>query len=402
MRILVLSTFDVWPARDGGQTRYVNIWGRTPSHHEVTILVYDFRNTVSERRYKLSKNVEVIVPKASKGDARHFYYMAQQTGLWLHDVLCLTDYSFSSDFKDKLIEKINVCDVLVSSHPYLATYAFPMAGCGIKKVYESHNVEFDIKSEYFASSHIDISIYLSAVRIGEEYAMLQSDIVTAVSAIDKSRLANLYAFDESKIYVVPNGANLKPKYVFSDYDRNEIRRYLKLDKTLVGIFLGSSYPANVKSYLKTREMLQSSGFTGTIILVGTIDKARSDSWADMDFEERWFGFVDEPLKEMLLSISDFALNLVFAGAGTNLKLYDYMGAGIPVIANKFGQRGVDYSGWCLPGDTLTEVVCALEALTNFREKTLEIAIKARAIALKEFDWQAISYNFIQILEDIDS
>ncbi|WP_187272504.1 glycosyltransferase [Methylobacterium sp. WL9] len=394
-----MSTFDVWPPRDGGQNRYVNLWCNFSTEHEITILAYDFRNLAGERRYRLADHVEVIVPPASYGDARHFHYMQNRTGLWLHDVLCLTDYSFSPSFLRRLSEKVSQCDVLVASHPYLAKVAFPIASSRVTRVYEGHNVELDIKSNYFRSSR-DTSLtreLLEAVKYGEDFAARQADLVTTVSEDDKIRLYELYGLHTKPITTVPNGANIRPSNLLGLEESNEVRASLGIKSGLVGIFLGSSYAANVESYKRGREMLHAAEFRGTMLLVGSIAEADRDCWPDVGFQERWLGFVDSEVRDVLLSTADFALHLIFAGAGTNLKMFDYMGAGVPILANEFGRRGVSHDNWCLFAEDAQELATALENLTRKTDAGVNVSATARQIALAEFDWRSIAIRFERFL-----
>ncbi|CAO4172720.1 glycosyltransferase [Methylorubrum aminovorans] len=395
MRITVLSTFDVWPPRDGGQTRYINIWRNFSREHKITIIAYEFRNLLAERRYKIDDHVEVIVPVASESDARHFQFMMDRTGLWLHDILCLSDYEFSSSFLRCLGEQIRSCDLLVASHPYLAKVAFPLAPSYVALAYESHNVELDIKADYLhrCSDKSLASALIAEVKDGEGYAIRQADVVSAVSRGDLNRFAQLYDLNADAAIVVPNGANIRQDCLLKADEQIEVRRLIKRERGLLGIFLGSGFAANVDSYKCGRQMLEAAGFRGTMLLVGSIDKAQRDDWPTVSFDEVWLGFVDEEVRDVLLSAADFALHLMFSGAGTNLKLFDYMGAGVPIIANSFGRRGVAHSGWCLEAEDAQELAVVLACLSEARPAALAVAKIAREIAFSEFDWGGIAKRF---------
>lgn len=53
------------------------------------------------------------------------------------------------------------------------------------------------------------------------------------------------------------------------------------------------------------------------------------------------GFLDEADKIRQLRTCTVALNPLFSGAGTNLKMLDYMAAGAPIVASPVGARGLD-------------------------------------------------------------
>ncbi|SFF28411.1 glycosyltransferase [Methylobacterium sp. 13MFTsu3.1M2] len=395
MKILVLSTFDIWPAKDGGQNRFVNIWSNFSASFEITILVYDFRNQSISRRYKISNNVEVILPKASAGDAGHFNYLMEKSGLWLHDVLCINDYNFSLEFIQELTKQVHACDIIVASHPYLANIAFPLAPRRVARVYESHNVEADIKRDYFKRSkhRAHIRSWITAVRQVERFAVQTSHLVTAVSNQDALRLKEIYDCSYKNISVVPNGTNIINLPTISQEDLTTLRQILDAGEGLVGVFLGSNFQANVESYKLSREMLDAADFRGTMLIVGSIADADRSTWKEVNFSERWLGFVSSEVRDSVLVSSDFALHLMFSGAGTNLKLFDYMGSGLPIIANAFGRRGVDGSDWSLPADSLEELKWSLAALRESAETVESRRDNARRIAVDRFDWHSIARRF---------
>lgn len=402
MHITVLSTFDLYPARDGGQNRYINIWRNFSKAHNITILVYDFRNVGRERRYKIAEHVEVVVPPANTRDASLFYSMLSKTGLWLHDVLCLCEYKFSQEFLNILDTLLASSDVLVAAHPYLAGLAFPRAPDRTARFYESYNVEYDIKRDYFSTAprSADLENLLHKVFWGERRAISMAHHVSAVSFDDRVRFQELYKTAGSRISVLPNGTNLKKHILVGRQEKASVRSLLDCSHGLVGVFLGSAFGPNVESYKTARLLLHQAGFNGTIILVGSIADAQRHDWPTVGFSELWMGFVDELTKELILGTSDFALHLIFYGAGTNLKIFDYMAAGLPIVANKFGRRGINGENWCLCAENADELSTTLKLL-NFDAGTVRArADSAMQIVETEFNWHSIASRFEEILSGI--
>jgi glycosyltransferase involved in cell wall biosynthesis len=396
MKITVLSTFDVWPAIDGGQTRYCSLWPKFSGNHAITILPYEFRNTAQERRYHLAPHVEIWLPRASEADARHFHHMMDVTGLWMQDVLCIADYTLSPDYLRALRSQLADCDVLVASHPYLAVMAFAWAPARVLTVYESYNVEYDIKAQYLATGRASRNVtapYLRQVEQAERLAVQQANHVTAVSEADRQRLAARYDVPTSKISLVPNGVNAAQAPSLPPTARQQLRAEMGLAGAVVGIIVASSHAPNVEAYRRTRLMLQEAGFTGTILLLGAIATALRPDWPDLGFEERVFGFVNEALKVALLECADFAPHFVFDGAGTNLKLFEYMGHGVPIIANGFGTRGTEGDDWYWPTEDAAGLSRALADIATHPAQARARAERGRALARARFDWAAIAAGF---------
>ena len=53
-----------------------------------------------------------------------------------------------------------------------------------------------------------------------------------------------------------------------------------------------------------------------------------------------FGVVDELEKYEIYKLADIAINPMFSGSGTNIKMLDYFSAGIPVVTTETGARGL--------------------------------------------------------------
>ncbi|WP_353212871.1 glycosyltransferase [Rhodovarius sp.] len=396
MKITVLSTFDVWPAIDGGQMRYCSIWTKFSNSNAITILPYEFRNTAQERRYHLAPHVEVWLPKAAAGDARHFHHMMEVSGLWMHDVLCIADYTLSPEYLCALHSQLADCDVLVAAHPYLAAMAFALAPARVLTVYESYNVEYDIKAQYLSTGSASRNLmgrYLRQVEQVERLAVQRANHVTAVSEADRQRLAALYGVPTRKISLVPNGVNAPQAPSLPAAAAAQLRAEMGLGGAVIGIIVASSHAPNVESYRRTRLMLQEAGFTGTILLVGNIATALQPDWPDIGFEERVFGFVSDALKITLLECADFAPHFIFDGAGTNLKLFEYMGHGVPIIANGFGVRGTEGDDWYWPTEDAAGLRRALADIATHPLQARARAERGRAIARARFDWAAIATGF---------
>ncbi len=69
------------------------------------------------------------------------------------------------------------------------------------------------------------------------------------------------------------------------------------------------------------------------------------------------GVIDEKRLYSVLRAADIALNPVEIGSGTNLKLVQYMAAGLAVISTETGVRGIERGS----------EVCAVAKRTQFRE-----------------------------------
>ena len=107
------------------------------------------------------------------------------------------------------------------------------------------------------------------------------------------------------------------------------------------------------------------------------------------------GLVNEEEKNRIFSVVDFALNPMLSGSGTNLKMFDYMSAGIPIITTEFGTRGIQDKELFVINNTdkmANEIVSFV--LLNMKD----IVVKARKYVEEIFDWTVICDTLIERMD----
>ena len=110
---------------------------------------------------------------------------------------------------------------------------------------------------------------------------------------------------------------------------------------------------------------------------------------------------DDPTKDTILGTVDLAVNPMESGSGTNLKMLDYMAAGIPTLSTAFGARGLNLQDG---------VTTHIAPLFRFPE-TIELIRKAdqqeiagliergREHVVREFSWKVIADRFASTLRE---
>eukprot|EP01037_Dinobryon_pediforme_P021038 gene21038-21806_t len=398
MKILVISTYDVTPGQNGGEARFLALYSRLAAHHEVCILAYDHRRREPVRHARLSDRLNVLTHSSTEGDWNTLVDENGRVGRYLHDILSIGTYRFSPAFISAVAHATDWADTVIVTTPFLAPIVFPMCKPRHLKVHESHNVEADAKQQYLAGSRdpSTASAFLDETIRAEAYALAECDLVTAVSAGDRDRFIEYYDCDPSKIFVVPNGVSGDGYDVISEASKTQFRQ--TLDRALpIVTFMGSGYGPNLDSYYTARGWLQEAGFEGTVILIGGMIDGRDATAPPVNFSEKWLGFVDQNVKELILSSSDFALQIVTTGGGTNLKVFDYMAAGRPIVANAFGARGIVDSDWYLKVDSAADMADLLKRRSWETDEGLAAASRAREIVAASFDWDVIAARYEDIL-----
>ncbi len=399
MRIAVFNTFDITPGENGGEIRLKNLYSRLSKTHEVRFLSYDLRCKAPVRRETLSPALQIVDTAVTDEDRWAFYQANERLGLYPHDVLCVDTYEFSGKFLHEIDKALSWAEVVVVVHPFLAPEIFSRCSTLHLKIFEALNVELRAKTAFFqpARDRQLAERLLEATRRSEDYALQSADIVLTVGEGDSQGFVEDYDVDASKLRVVPNGVTVADYDAISGVAIENFRDEAGVAGQDVGIFLGSAYGPNVDSYKLARKWLDDSGFTGHVFIVGRIIDVYDESWPAVGFTEHWLGFVDDATKHLLVASSDFALQIVTSGGGTNLKLFDYMASGVPILANEFGRRGVAEGGWFISIETPEDMRRAIASRIWHDPVASEAARVARAIALRDFDWDSIANTYRTIL-----
>src|SRR5262249_9000393 len=98
MQLVVLSTYDLIPIRDGGQNRYVNLYGRLSKNHQVTVIAYEYRQIERTKSYHINPRLKVIIPPMLADDVARFRDHLERSNRLTHDANCIRRYKFSSEF----------------------------------------------------------------------------------------------------------------------------------------------------------------------------------------------------------------------------------------------------------------------------------------------------------------
>ncbi len=154
------------------------------------------------------------------------------------------------------------------------------------------------------------------------------------------------------------------------------------------IFMGSAHPPNVEAALYIRDELAVAMPEVEFRLVGSVCGKLT---GPLPANVKSLGFVDEPEKRRLLAGCRAALNPLLSGAGTNLKMLDYMAAGAPIVSTPVGARGLGLrhgvDAFVAAGDQYVET---LRLVLNDAALATRVGAQARQRAFAEFTWEHIA------------
>lgn len=332
-RIAVLSTYSCYPPQGGGQYRLFNIYSRLARRFDVTICSIVETNKVCQD-LKLENGLQQICVTQSIDHAESQWDVERDLDVNLYDV-CMIDFiEESTEYLDKAKELIRASDIVVFSHPYLYSLSKYVNEDKLV-IYEAHNAEYLLKKDYIKNN-----VWKDKVKDIEEKVCCGADMIWVTSKEDSDNLVGLYDADPKKIVVVPNGVDTSE----ITYTTREDRMRQKIEFGLSGwptvLFVGSWHPPNLEALRFIVTELAKKNKDIIFMVVGSVKDYYLTKYGDLPKNVLAFGVLTEDEKYEIYKLADVAINPMFSGSGTNIKMLDYMSAGIPIISTPVGSRGL--------------------------------------------------------------
>lgn len=393
-KVLVLATYSCYPPRGGGQQRLYNIYSRLAKKFDVTICSI-IENDKEEQKLILKNGLTQICIPQSIEHARCQWEIEGKTGLNLYDVLMIDLVERSENYIKKVKKLADDADIVIFSHPYLFVLKNWVDLNEKIIVYESHNVEYLLKKDYAGIR------YSQKVFDIEKEAAERSDLVFTTSDEDKEHLMLLYGIARNKILVTPNGVDASKIELISLEEKKQLKKEVGLSDHRTILFIGSWHPPNLEALKFILDEITSKLSDCVFLVIGSIKHYYMHEYEDFPKNVLAFGVVDEDEKYELYKLADLAINPMFSGSGTNLKMLDYMSAGIPTISTPTGARGLDIE------NGIHALICTEDQM---REKIIELMntetlrnrlrLNARKLVESRYSWDKIAASIIAKLKEI--
>jgi glycosyltransferase involved in cell wall biosynthesis len=390
-KITVTSTFSIYPPQGGGQARTYNIYKNIAKEYDVEIVSFTAANDKKNKGYIGSGFLENRIPKSIKHQEEESK-IEVKIGIPVTDVSMPILSQYTTEYSKELKKSIEESNLVILSHPYLL-YEVKKYLNGKSFIYEAQDVEYEIKKEMFPDNK-DSRDILKVIYNIEKECCEESKMIITCSEEDKIKLAELYSVSLEKIIVVPNGVDTTSTKFTNIEERLKNKSQVGLRNEKIGLFMGSWHGPNLEACQKIFEIANKCPDV-KFMLMGS---------QCMYFENKeipqnvgMLGIVSEEQKNEVFSLVDFALNPMLSGSGTNLKMFDYMAAGIPIITTNFGTRGIDNKDIFIIRDINDmDVVINNYDLENYKR----LIIDGRNYVENIFDWKIIAKNLESHLNNI--
>ena len=381
-KLVLTSTFAIHPAQGGGQVRTYELMKHLANTYDVEIVSLCNHDMAYKHKTIAPNVIETSVPRSAKHYEKD-YDLEMQIGVHVADIGAALFVKETPEYEKRLKKALENTELAIISHPFLIE-AFRRCHKDMPFIYDAQDVEYLIKKELLSkSTHKKADELVQKVYELEKYCCEQSQMIMTCSEEDKQSIIKCYGVSKDKVIVVPNGVDTSATKYTSLIQRQSNKARKGLAKQKVGMFMGSWHPPNLEACEQIIQIAEECPDT-TFLLVGSQclyfkDRVLPDNVGLM-------GLVSEKVKNDIFETVDFALNPMLSGSGTNLKMFDYMAAGIPIITTAFGTRGIANKECFI----VKEIEEMTETIKNFDLKHCTIPLEeVRQYVEDTFSWREI-------------
>lgn len=390
MKILQLSPYWVCPPNGGGPIRIYNLNKEISKEYE--ILQVSFRaRMASERNFFRGKVLKI---NENYYEYQFFNFPVLLSSYFLYklhlpyDILqssILTKFNYLNDKKFD-------ADIIQIEHPWL----FDFANKQFEEkpiIFTAHNVEYVLIKDLIHKKAPFFKKILPKVKELEIKALKNSDLIFTVSNDDLKIFNKSFKIKKSKMRVIPNGVDCSKYEITPQDERNKLKKNLGLPLKKIALFIGTDHYPNreaigfIKKFAKYNKDI-------LFLVVGAAGKNMENT------DNVIFTSHVNKLKPYIKA-SDIAINPLVSGSGTNLKMLEYLAAGLPTITTKVGNRGLDLKDkrevFVADLDKFPE--CINQVITD-EELYQNLSINGREIVEKKYDWKVIANKALNCYKNL--
>jgi len=321
--ILCLNDYDPTGAFGGGVTRMLGLQ-RALSKHCCVLLLCLHDGDAIERVWLTDRHLAIKVPKTAAHQAENHRLNA----LFHVSAADIVNYRFAAD-NPILMALYRIlrrrASTIVLEHPYMASLP---ARYGDRFIYSSQNNEYAMKHTMLVD-HPEHTTLVATVKEVEDFCLGAAQMTVAVTSHDADAFSRRQLVMGGPIVVVPNGADSP-----AEPTPEELARAVAVGARSA-VFLGSAHMPNIEALWLLRDTIAPELPEIEFHILGGVGQAVDSVPPNV----RIWGEVSPGLKTAILWRAAIALNPVYSGGGSNVKMSDYFAHGLPTVTSEFGLRG---------------------------------------------------------------
>lgn len=393
-KLTVATTFKVYPPMNGGQARVYHLYRNLARHYDVDIVSLGGPADLRSETEIAPGLLEITIPR-SQNHADAEYYVSRLVGERpVSDITTNALFGLTPAYVEALELSATTSEAVIACHPFMIN-AIAEAAPDKPLWYEAQDVELTLKSAVF-SGIAEAETLIHEVRRAESAAWSAATRIFACAKRDLDELARLYGPTRARLSEVPNGVSLDDIRFVDLGERRRLQAVGRADGRQLAIFLGSWHGPNIEAVEDILVYAPNCPKT-RFVIIGSVCLPFKDRSLPTNVE--LMGAVDMETRDIMLALADVALNPMRSGTGTNLKMLDYMAAGVPVVSSAFGARGLRINAGEHYVQAETAAISeALQRLASTGDIALSQMIEAaRARAEREYSWRVIAERFVEEL-----
>lgn len=390
--LLVTDNQMIDPPTGGGRIRIWELYRHLPDDF-VTIYVgtHDHPGPLFRDQWMAPNFREIVTPLTVAHFRLHEIWRRMTGGDATIDVTMPLLLRFSPRYRRLIERHLTWAHILICSHPWMTPWLPRIES--LPFVYDSHNCETAVKGALLRRTAA--GRYLARrVRQTEQLTLRRAELTLACSPMDAELYRNDFGVKDEKLALTPNGVDCERFQPAGDEEKKASAISLGFDPARpLGIFVGSNYPPNCAAveFIATKLAPQYPGVDFAIA------GGAGPAWREVHPEAgippncRVMGFVEAGQLDALYRAARFGINPMMAGSGTNIKMLDFMAAGLTILTTPIGARGIageDGTHWRLV--ELGEFAPVLNSLLGDADQAAALGRDARALAEAKYDWRAIA------------
>lgn len=385
-RLVVAITYTVSPPRGGGQSRVFHLYRELARWFDIQLVCLAGSDCRPVTQQLGAGIVEHVIPKSAAHENAERTLSSTVGGVPLTDIAAARLVYLTPAYLAVLDSLCPGADAMVASHPYLASLLvrrYP----AVRFWLEAHNVELDLKRSILPEG-IPARRLLEWVDAEERLAWRAADLVYACTRADLDGLAARYGATSAIVFEAPNGFSPTDVAYTPRGERRALRERLGLASSPLVLFLGSWHGPNIEA---CERIVAYARDVPSAVFVVAGSACHAFEGRALPRNLRLIGVVDDPEKFVLLSAADLAINPMSSGSGSNLKMLDYLAAGIPVLSTPFGARGLDLSpGVHFEGCTLEDFSARIAGFVNDPPDMSDRCSATARFVRERYAWSAIA------------
>lgn len=391
-RLVVTSTFPIDPPRNGGQLRAYHLYGGLARWFDIDVVCMAPHGRPPSVRTLANGVVERVIPRTSAHEHREAQITAE-VGVPVTDIVAAELADLTPEYARTLEQTLHGAAGVILADPFL--HPVVAAVTDLPVIYDAYNCELVLKTQTLPSSGTADRL-LASVREIEGGASRAAGLIMTTSREDRAQLHDLYGVPGDRFADAPNGVDLTtvPYTPMSLRARRRERWFAALRRhgmcsgaQRLAVFVGSWHPPNLLAAEAILEMAPTLPHVA-FALVGSHTAALRR--LPLPSNVIPLGVVPDASKVALLSAADVALAPLTTGSGTNLKVVEYLAAGIPVVSTAVGARGLDLPPHAMRIAELIDFPEAIRGALAADASSDRVTLEARAAVERAYGWPSIA------------